>query len=162
MRPARQTAHLVAKLRLGIARFPANCREWPESPSWSWGTRGKSFGGCLLGLGLSISTIHGSCGTSVTELTLATCVGLRHLASKRSPRTGCRTCPSRGCSACPNASHSRPFSRVLGTLITRWQFGTRRPGVTIGSGWGRFCAGNGTIDGRQRRAPPRVWWYNHP
>ena len=35
-----------------------------------------------------------------------------------------------------------PFSRVLGTLISGWQFETRRPGVAAGSGWRKFCTAN--------------------
>ena len=40
-----------------------------------------------------------------------------------------------------------PFSRVLGTLILRWQFGTRWRGVTAGNGWEMACTGNGTYFG---------------
>jgi hypothetical protein len=49
-------------------------------------------------------------------------------------QTRCRVCPIRV-----------PFSQVFGTLITRRQLGTRRPGIAAGSGRGRLCACKGTF-----------------
>ena len=44
-----------------------------------------------------------------------------------------------------------PYSKVPGTLITRRQFGTRRPGVTTGNGLRTFCTGNGTFSDLARQ-----------
>ncbi len=56
------------------------------------------------------------------------------------------SCPAVGGKACLRVCPIRaPFSRVLGTLILRRQFGTRWPEVTVRNGWGTFCTGKGTF-----------------
>lgn len=56
----------------------------------------------------------------------------------------CRSCKVEcGVTAPLRETMGRP--RVSGTLITRRRSRIRRPGITSGNGWRRFCAGNGRL-----------------